>query len=58
MGKFARAHVPEFDEAQLTAYEELLKENDPNLYSWIIGKEEPPANIPLELLQMIKNDYA
>ena len=50
MGKFARENVPHFTVDELGAYDELLKENDPNLYNWIIDKEQPPANIPLEML--------
>lgn len=57
MGKFAREHVPHFSVEDLTAYEDLLKENDPNLYNWIIGKEAPPANIATNILDKIKSSY-
>ena len=57
MGKFARENVPHFTVDELGAYDELLKENDPNLYNWIIDKEQPPANIPLEMLNKIKATY-
>lgn len=54
MGTFAKEFVPSFDEAQLAAYEELLKENDPNLYNWIIGKEEAPDHVPQDMLNQLK----
>lgn len=54
MGTFARKHVPDFSEDELTQYDELLKENDPNLYNWITGKEEPPANVASDLFEKLK----
>lgn len=44
MGSFADAHVPGFDDAQLLAYEELLNEQDPDLYDWFIGKPLPAGH--------------
>lgn len=57
MGRFARAHIADFDEQKLAAYEELLQENDPDLYNWIIGKEPPPSTIPLDILKQIQTQY-
>ncbi len=57
MGTFAKKHVPEFNEDELTAYEELLQENDPNLYNWIIDKEQAPDTIPLDMLTRVKAQY-
>ncbi len=57
MGGFAKEHVPSFNEDELKAYEELLQENDPNLYNWIIDKEQPPADIPLDMLARVKEKY-
>ena len=45
LGSFARKYVPKFDEAELAQYDEILQENDPNLYNWITGKENAPANV-------------
>ncbi len=45
LGSFAREHVPEFSEDELAQYDEILQENDPNLYNWLTGKENAPANI-------------
>ena len=54
LGSFAREHVPNFSEEELAIYEELLQENDPNLYNWIIGKEEAPANIQSDVFEKLK----
>ena len=59
LGTFAKDHVPGFNEADLTAFEGLLQENDPNLYNWITGKEDPPANLACaEMLDRVKAQYA
>jgi antitoxin CptB len=44
LGKFAAAHVPAFDEAQLALYDRFLANSDPDIYNWISGAEPvPPA---------------
>jgi len=45
LGSFARKNVPDFTEDELAQFDDLLKENDPDLYNWITGKEPPPANV-------------
>jgi len=44
MGTFAEAYVPSFTDAELAAYEEVLLENDPDVYDWYIGAKPVPAN--------------
>lgn len=55
MGSFAEKYVPNFTEDELKTYEELLQENDPNLYNWIIGKEDAPDKIQSEIFTRLKN---
>ncbi len=54
MGSFAKKHVPDFSAEELRVYEDLLQENDPNLYNWIIGKDNPPANIDNAMFQKLQ----
>ncbi len=54
MGSFADAHVMGFDETALQQYEDLLQNNDPDLYNWITGKEEAPANIVSDVFELLK----
>lgn len=54
MGSFADAHVGGFDEGQLQQYEDLLQNNDPDLYNWITGQEDPPANIVCDVFELLK----
>lgn len=44
MGSFADQHVPAFSEAELSLYDEILLHSDPDLYNWVTGKEQVPAN--------------
>ncbi|MCB1721918.1 MAG: succinate dehydrogenase assembly factor 2 [Alphaproteobacteria bacterium] len=59
LGSFARKYVPEFSENELSQYDEILQENDPNLYNWITGKETAPANIVTPVFELLmKHRYA
>lgn len=55
LGTFANRHVPEFDEDQLTQFDRLLEENDPNLYNWITGKEDAPESIKNNVLEILQD---
>lgn len=44
LGSFANSHVDAFTEEELALYDELLQNSDPDLYNWISGREELPAN--------------
>jgi antitoxin CptB len=56
LGAFARAHLPELDEAGLDQYERLLGLNqDPQLYAWAIGRDPVPAEYDNEVMALLKN---
>ena len=44
MGAFAREFIPVLSEEELSQYDKILDIPDIDLYNWIIGKEQPPAN--------------
>lgn len=54
LGTFARENVPNFTEAQLEIYDDLLKHNDPNLYNWILEKDDPDTGVESEVFDMLK----
>lgn len=54
LGSFAKKHVPDMNEEELDIFEEILKENDPNLYNWITGKEPEPENVQSALFDRLK----
>lgn len=41
LGPFADTELARFDEGDLAAYEELLEENDHDLYAWVSGTTAP-----------------
>ncbi|MEM6679364.1 MAG: succinate dehydrogenase assembly factor 2 [Pseudomonadota bacterium] len=41
LGPFADGPLAELDEGDLAAYEDLLEENDQELYAWMSGRTEP-----------------
>jgi antitoxin CptB len=59
LGTFADGYLPHFSEKELHQYDAILKESDPDLYSWIMGTATPPAHIVTPVLkQVIKHRYA
>ena len=55
MGRFAESHVPSFDDARLRQFEELLGENDPDLYDWLVGKETAPERCDHAVMQALRD---
>lgn len=54
IGGFARAHLAGMSEAELDAFEGLLKHNDRELYAWATGDAEPPADAAGPVLEKLK----
>jgi antitoxin CptB len=44
LGMFADAHIGEFSDAELDAYEQLIAWPDPDLLGWVTGAFEPPTD--------------
>ncbi len=57
LGKFANSHINEFDKNMLLQYDGLLQNNDLDIYNWITGKTQPPANAKCDVLQQLVNFY-
>lgn len=53
MGSFAQRHVPGFSESDLALYEDILQISDPDLYDWITGKQQAPANVMNDVLEKL-----
>ncbi len=54
LGPFADAHVGTLDEAALDEFEVLLEQPDHDLYGWIIGQTQPPADLAGGVLALIR----
>ena len=55
LGRFADRHMASLTPQQLDRYEALIDEPDPDIYSWISGRESPPAAHDNDVLKLIKN---
>lgn len=53
LGNFADRHIPDFSEGELAQYEDILMHSDPDLYNWISGREEAPANYMTPVLEKL-----
>ena len=54
MGSFAQQYVADFTEVELNWYDEVMNNNDPNLYNWIIGEGVAPPEIGGALFDKLK----
>ena len=54
LGPFADRHVPDFTEAELDWFERLLEVSDQDLYAWIVGRAEPPAEFSGPVMDRIR----
>jgi antitoxin CptB len=53
LGQFARAHIAEFDAAELDQYERLLGAGDNDIYDWVSGKTAVPADSDTPVLRKL-----
>lgn len=59
MGSFADKYVPELSPEDLDCYDEVLQNPDPDLYDWISGRVEMPANLKNPILEkLLDHQYA
>jgi len=53
IGSFAEKYINEFEAADLVIFEEILVNNDPDVYDWIIGRQIPPAELKSRVLDLL-----
>jgi len=54
LGGFAKAHMTDLSEAEVTLFESLLEAKDHDIYDWITGKISPPAQYDTPLLDRLR----
>ena len=54
LGQFARAHIAQFDSAELDQYERLLAAGDNEIFDWVTGQVEIPAEADSQVLRRLK----
>jgi antitoxin CptB len=55
LGTFADKNVQGFTKSEIEMYEALLEQNDPDLYGWITGQQETPANVINDVFERLKS---
>ena len=53
IGGFALAQMSLLSEQELNSFDQLLDEADNDLLSWIMGRDEVPARVDLNLINQI-----
>lgn len=53
IGSFADKYIGRFDADDLAIFEEVLINNDPDVYDWIIGRQMPPAELKSRVLDLL-----
>ena len=53
MGRFADSHIADLSEAELNQYEQLLELPDHDLYVWVTGEAEIPAEYDSAVLRRL-----
>ena len=57
MGRFAETNMAEFSDSEVDQYEELLNVPDPDIYEWICGRSDVPANLNSPVVQKLLNNH-
>ena len=54
VGRFADAHIERFDEAGLDDFERLMEAPNAELYGWVVGTGDVPAQYDTAVLASLK----
>ena len=55
LGRFAERNLPTFSARQVELYEALLEYGDNDLYGWMTGRENPPAALDHDVMNLLVN---
>lgn len=53
IGSFAEKYINGFDADDLAIFEEILINNDPDVYDWIIGRQKAPDELKSRVLDLL-----
>ena len=53
IGSFAEKYINSFDTQDLVIFEEVLINNDPDVYDWIIGRQKAPEELKSRVLDLL-----
>ena len=55
VGRFADAYIDKFDDAELDDFERLIEVPNADLYAWVSGEAEAPADHDTAVLRQLKH---
>ena len=53
IGSFAEKYIDGFDRRDLAVFEEILMNNDPDVYDWITERKTPPEDLKSRVLDLL-----
>jgi antitoxin CptB len=53
LGSFADAYLDSFAPEQITQYEAIMEQSDPDLYNWITGAEKVPSEQDSDVMKKL-----
>ena len=53
IGSFADKYINGFEAEDLAIFEEILINNDPDVYDWIIGRQKAPEELKSRVLDLL-----
>ena len=54
LNRFYKNSIDSLTESELSSFENLLEQQDPDLYAWLMGYESPPEKELLEIVTYIR----
>jgi antitoxin CptB len=58
IGRFADAHIDTLDAAELADFEKLIEAPNADLYAWVVGQADIPANYDTAVLRQLKSFHS
>src|SRR3546814_6885906 len=56
LGRFADGNLPRFSACQLARFEELLEQNDVDIYNWVTRREPIPRAADSDVLRLLRSE--
>ncbi len=53
LGQFAALHLAEMTDPELTMFEALLRENDHDIYGWVVGHQKLPPHVDTPVMNAL-----
>jgi antitoxin CptB len=57
LGRYAEAHLPQMNEAQVDQLAALMDEQDPDIYDWLIGVRPVPPEFAEYIIASLREFY-